>query len=141
MLNDSDSLWESQDSLIYKMHTWSWNIWNQLPVKGCSSQPSTLHLKSYCDSDWASFPDTRRFITDICVFLGDYLMSWKSKKQYTASWSFAEFEYRTMATVVSEIVWLIALLKDFLLQHTTLFNYDKTLYIEPIHSIKKELDI
>lgn len=85
------------------------------------SASSTLHLKSYCDSDWAGCPDTRRFITYICVFLGDSLISWKSKKQHTASWSFADVDYRTMATVVSEIVWLIALLKDFSAQHTQRF--------------------
>ena len=84
------------------------------------SARSELQLKSYCDADWAAYPDTRRLITGICVFLGDSLISWKSKKQQVVLRSSAESKYRSMATVTSEVVWLITLLKIFGLNHTQL---------------------
>ena len=82
------------------------------------SARSELQLKSYCDVDWAACPNTRRPITGFCVFLGDSLISWKSKKQQVVSRSSAESEYRLMATVTSEVVWLITLFKTFGLNHS-----------------------
>ena len=76
-----------------------------------------MRLKSYCDADWAACLDTRRFVSGFCIFLGDSLISWKCKKQHVASRSYAKSEYRAMATITSEIVWLISLLKTFGLEH------------------------
>ena len=47
------------------------------------------------------------------MYLGDSLISWKSKNQGTTSKSSCEAEYRAMATVTCEIQWLVYLLQDF----------------------------
>ena len=43
-----------------------------------------MHLKSYSDSDWATCPDSRKFVTGFSIFLGEpsYDGNPKSNKPY-----------------------------------------------------------
>nr|XP_018626886.1 uncharacterized mitochondrial protein AtMg00810-like [Nicotiana tomentosiformis] len=63
-------------------------------------------LTAYSDSDWAACPDTRKFISDFCLFLGDCLVASKYKKQPVVSLSSVEVEYMALSKVVAELTWL-----------------------------------
>ncbi|GKF23866.1 ribonuclease H-like domain-containing protein, partial [Tanacetum coccineum] len=42
---------------------------------------TTSSLVAYSDVDWAGCPTTRRFTSGYCVFLGNNLLSWSSKRR------------------------------------------------------------
>lgn len=66
----------------------------------------------FCDSDWGSDPDDRKSTTGYCVYLGPNLVSWSSKKQVVVSRSSTEAEYKGLAAVTADILWLQNLLKE-----------------------------
>jgi hypothetical protein len=84
-------------------------------LKGTLDHGLTIHsttshsLIAYSDADWAGCPDARRSTSGYCVFLGDNLVSWLSRRQPMVSRSSAEAEYRVVATVVAETCWLCSL--------------------------------
>ena len=67
---------------------------------------NSLDLHVYCDSDWVSYPMTRKSVTGYLVKLGAAPIFWKIKKQPTVSRSSAEAEYRAMANATNDIVWI-----------------------------------
>uniref|UniRef100_A0A803PJX6 Uncharacterized protein n=1 Tax=Cannabis sativa TaxID=3483 RepID=A0A803PJX6_CANSA len=81
------------------------------------NNPFQLHV--FLDADWGTCLDTKRSITNFCIFLGPSLISWKSKKQATVSKFSAEVEYRSMANTACELLWLFNILKDFGISHST----------------------
>ncbi|XP_058192154.1 secreted RxLR effector protein 161-like [Rhododendron vialii] len=80
---------------------------------------SSLELRAYSDADWAGDPTDRRSITGYCFFLGDSLISWRSKKQTVVSRSSTEAEYRALADTTQELLWLRWLLTDMGVHHST----------------------
>ncbi|XP_070005808.1 uncharacterized mitochondrial protein AtMg00810-like [Nicotiana sylvestris] len=85
----------------------------QQPGQGIilSSKNST-EITAYCDADWATCPHSRKSISGYLIKLGESLVSWKSKKQTTVSRSSAEAEYRSLASTLAELIWLVGLLTE-----------------------------
>ncbi|XP_049373639.1 uncharacterized mitochondrial protein AtMg00810-like [Solanum verrucosum] len=59
-----------------------------------------LNISAFCDSNWATCPDSRKSISGYLVIMGNSPISWKSKKQAIVSLSSVEAEYRAVRQVV-----------------------------------------
>ncbi|GJZ23859.1 putative RNA-directed DNA polymerase [Tanacetum coccineum] len=79
-------------------------------------------LEAFVDADWAKCLITRKSVTGFCINLNGSLIYWKSKKQHTLSKSSVEAEYRAMALVTSEVIWILKILKDLEWDQVLLVN-------------------
>jgi hypothetical protein len=89
-------------------------------------------LEGFSDANWVGCADTHRFVSGWCMFFGNALISWKSKKQARVSNSFTKSEYQAMSSAYSEIVWLRGLLGKLSVPHLTPtpFHADNTSAIQ-----------
>lgn len=71
---------------------------------------SVSSLIFYTNVDWDRCPDIKCLMSKYCVFLGDNLIFWSSKRQLIFSKSNDEAEYRGVSNVVSESCWIRNLL-------------------------------
>ncbi|GAU47982.1 hypothetical protein TSUD_87860 [Trifolium subterraneum] len=90
---------------------------------GLVLQPAPIHqplsLIRFCDANWASDPDDRRSTSGACIYVGPNLVSWWSKKQTLVARSSAEAEYRSLASLTAEILWLQSLLTELQCKFST----------------------
>ncbi|KAI0516475.1 hypothetical protein KFK09_009150 [Dendrobium nobile] len=80
---------------------------------GIPINKSNLSLKSFSDADWAGDPSSRKSTSGYCSYLGDNLISWPVKKQTTVARSSTESEYRSLAALVADVIWLRRILSNF----------------------------
>lgn len=76
-------------------------------------------VRAYSDSDWGGCIETRRSTGGFCTFLGSNIISWSAQKQQSVSRSSTEAEYRTLSDTAAELVWLLNLLREIGIPHTT----------------------
>ncbi|XP_028120650.1 uncharacterized protein LOC114317998 [Camellia sinensis] len=65
---------------------------------------SSLELVAYADTDCAGDLSDYKSTSGCCLFLGDSLISWKSKKQTIVARSTAQAEYHAMVHATAEVV-------------------------------------
>lgn len=99
MQNPLDEHWKAAKRILRYLKG---IINHDLSLKACNN----LNITRYADADRVTDPDDRKYVTGYCIFIGENLISWSSKKQSTISRSSTEAEYRSVANVVAEVMWL-----------------------------------
>ena len=76
------------------------------------SGDTSMTLRGYSDSDWASCIDTRRSTTGYVFMFNTSPISWNTKRQDTVAMSSTEAEYMALAASAQEAIFLKMITKD-----------------------------
>ncbi|KAH9726634.1 hypothetical protein KPL70_008338 [Citrus sinensis] len=60
-----------------------------------------MEITSFIDADWACDIDDKKSIGAYCIYFGNNLVSWSSKKQSMVTMSSTESEYRALASTIT----------------------------------------
>ena len=77
------------------------------------SADSSLSLLGFSDSYHVGCRIDRKSTSRTCQFLGSSLVSWSSRKQSSVATSTCEAEYVAAASYCSQILWMLATLRDY----------------------------
>nr|GFD14443.1 uncharacterized mitochondrial protein AtMg00810-like [Tanacetum cinerariifolium] len=77
------------------------------------SKDSSVALTAFADADHAGSQDTRRSTSGSVQFLGEWLISWSSKRQKRAAISSTEAEYIALSGCRAQILWMRSQLSDY----------------------------
>ena len=101
------------------IHSWIW-------------ASSSLSLYGYLDADFAGCHLDRKSTSGTCQFLGSSMVSWSSRKQSNVVQSTTEAEYIATAFCCSQLLWMIATLRDFGLEfhRVPLLRYSWIFFME-----------
>jgi hypothetical protein len=79
----------------------------------CYTPEFGLSLCGYYDADYAGCRVEKKSSSGTCQFLRSSLVSWSSRKQSSVAQSTTEVEYVATAACCSQLLWMIATLRDF----------------------------
>ena len=80
---------------------------------------NTLNLTCFSNEDWGNDVDDHRSTIGFCIFLGNNIVFWCSKKQQMVSRSNIESEYRSLANAASKLIWIRSLLIELKIKQNT----------------------
>ncbi|KAL0407972.1 UNVERIFIED_CONTAM: Retrovirus-related Pol polyprotein from transposon RE1 [Sesamum radiatum] len=86
-------IWKTLQRLLFKQH-------------------GHVKIKAYSDAHYAGLKDDRKSTFGYCTYVGGNLVTWRKQKQTTVARSSTEAEYRAMAHMSNEVLWLKNLLKE-----------------------------
>ncbi|XP_019200291.1 PREDICTED: uncharacterized protein LOC109193920 [Ipomoea nil] len=92
-------------SLSRELHAFSNSNW-----VGCLEDGKEHH--AFSDSNWVGCLEDQKSTSDFALFLGSNLVSWVCKKQRTVARSSSEVEYKALADVCAELIWIVSLLRE-----------------------------
>ncbi|KAK6158950.1 hypothetical protein DH2020_006264 [Rehmannia glutinosa] len=91
-------------------------------LKGCQEvglwypKEGEFKLIVYSDSDYAGCRVDRKSTSGTCQMLGNRLVSWFSKKQYSIATSTAEAEYIAAGSCCAQVLWMRQQLRDYYIE-------------------------
>jgi len=91
--------------LRYLCGTLNFSIW--------LSASSYISLRCFSDADFRGCRINRKSTSGSCHFLENSLITWSSRKQSSVAQSTAASEYVAAACCCSQILWIVATLKDY----------------------------